>query len=223
MAPSMSHGTAVTHRGGWNVPLGPIHRFPGRDEDHVWQDPGRSPFPDHPLEPASQDVGIYPKMATAMPRGDSRAGPRPSAPEVPARGSDTAVRAILAIHTLAWFSIEGCVAYVLYAGFAGRSDRRAGICAGVVAAESLIFAGNGFRCPLTQMAERLGAERGSVTDIYLPRWVARSLPAIHVPLIALAGLLHARNLAGGCPSAPPSPGEYRRLGLHRRRGSPATS
>ncbi len=87
--------------------------------------------------------------------------------------------------------------YVLYAGFAGRSDRRAGIAAGVVAAETLLFAGNGFRCPLTQVAERLGAEHGSVTDIYLPRWFARNLPDIHVPLICLAGYLHARNLRTG--------------------------
>jgi hypothetical protein len=117
----------------------------------------------------------------------SRSGP-------PARGSGAALRAVKAVHTLAWFSIEACMVYVLYAGFARRSDRRAGIAAGIVAAESLIFAGNGFRCPLTQVAEHLGAERGSVTDIYLPRWFARNLPAIHVPLIALAGYLHARNL-----------------------------
>ena len=64
----------------------------------------------------------------------------------------------------------------------------------MVTAETLIFAGNGFRCPLTQVAERLHAEQGSVTDIYLPRWFARNLPAIHVPLIGLAGFLHARNL-----------------------------
>lgn len=112
----------------------------------------------------------------------------------PARGSDAALRSIKAIHTLAWFSIEACMMYVLCAGFAGRSDRRAGIAAGVVAAETLIFAGNGFRCPLTQVAQRLGAEHASVTDIYLPRWFARNLPAIHVPLIGLAGYLHARNL-----------------------------
>jgi Polyketide cyclase / dehydrase and lipid transport len=127
-------------------------------------------------------------------RLEGRAEPRPSPPEVPAGGSEAALRAVKAIHTLAWFSIEGCMVYVLYARFAGRSDRRAGIAAGVVAAESLIFAGNGFRCPLTQIAERLGAERGSVTDIYLPGWFARNLPAIHVPLIGLAGFLYARNL-----------------------------
>jgi hypothetical protein len=104
------------------------------------------------------------------------------------------LKAIKAIHSLAWFSIESCTVYVLFAGFARRSDRRAGIAAAVVAGESLIFAANGFRCPLTQLAERLGAERGSVTDIYLPRRFAHNLPAIHAPLIVLAGFLHVRNL-----------------------------
>ena len=91
-------------------------------------------------------------------------------------------------------SIESCMMYVLWAGFRRQSDRRAAIAAGVVATESLIFAANGFRCPLTELAERVGAEHGSVTDIYLPRWFAHNLPAIHVPLIALAGYLHRRNL-----------------------------
>ncbi len=53
---------------------------------------------------------------------------------------------------------------------------------------------SGFRCPLTQLAERLGAESGSVTDLWLPRWFARNLAAIHVPLITLALVLHGRNL-----------------------------
>ena len=40
--------------------------------------------------------------------------------------------------------------------------------------ESLVFAANGFRCPLTELAERYRAERASVTDIYLPKWFART-------------------------------------------------
>lgn len=60
-------------------------------------------------------------------------------------------------------------------------------------AETLIFAGNGFRCPPTQVAERLGDGAASVTDIYLPRWFAHNLRAIHVP-VGLAGFLPARNL-----------------------------
>ena len=105
-----------------------------------------------------------------------------------------AVAAIKTVHTFAWASIEACVLYVLHAGFAGRTDKRVGIAAVVVVGESLVFAGNGFRCPLTELAERYGAERGSVTDIYLPKWFAQNIPAIHAPLLVLITYLHARNL-----------------------------
>jgi hypothetical protein len=44
------------------------------------------------------------------------------------------------------------------------------------------------------VAERLGAEQASVTDIYLPRWFAHNLPAIHVPLVIAAAYLNTRNV-----------------------------
>jgi hypothetical protein len=108
--------------------------------------------------------------------------------------NDRAITLIKAAHTLAWFSIESCMAYVLYAGTVRRADRRVALAGAVVAAESLIFAANRFRCPLTQLAEHFEAADGSVTDIWLPRWLAHNLPAIHVPLLAAAVYLHGRNL-----------------------------
>jgi hypothetical protein len=81
----------------------------------------------------------------------------------------------------------------------------------VVAGETLVFAANGFRCPLTKVAEDLGATSGSVTDIFLPRWFARSLPALHVPLIALGLALHRRAIVRGWQHA-----VNRRAGLNRR-------
>jgi hypothetical protein len=54
------------------------------------------------------------------------------------RRSTAALIGIKAIHTLAWFSIESCMIYLLYAGLRKRSDRRAAIAAAVVGAESLI-------------------------------------------------------------------------------------
>ena len=107
----------------------------------------------------------------------------------------TLLRAVKVFHTFLWFTIEACMFYVLYAGARKRSDRRAGLAAGVVAAEILVFAGNGFHCPLTAVARDLGDSTGSVTDIYLPRWLARNLPAIHVPLVIAAAVLHWRNLS----------------------------
>lgn len=115
-------------------------------------------------------------------------------PAVAERAKPAVVAGIKAFHTLAWWFIEACVLYVLYAGLRGRTDRRIGIAVGIVAGEVLVFAGNGFRCPLTDLAERYGAHSGSVTDIYLPKWFAHNMPAIHTPLLVLMTYLHARNL-----------------------------
>ncbi|ORM38192.1 hypothetical protein BFL43_00840 [Williamsia sp. 1135] len=105
------------------------------------------------------------------------------------------LRTVKILHTVVWVSVEGCMLYVFYSGIRGRSDRRAGLAASVVVLETSVFAANGFRCPLTAVARNLGDPSGSVTDIYLPRWLARNLPAIHVPLIVIAVALHWRNLA----------------------------
>jgi len=104
---------------------------------------------------------------------------------------------IKTIHTLAWFSIESCMIYLLYAGFTKRTDRSVVVATTVVGSECLIFAANGFHCPLTKLAESYGADSGSVTDIYLPGWFAHYLPVIHIPLLIMAAFLHGRNLYQG--------------------------
>jgi hypothetical protein len=103
---------------------------------------------------------------------------------------------IRGVHTAAWASIETCVGCLLWSGLTGRSDRRAVAAAAVVGGECLVFAANGFRCPLTGLAEAAGAASGSVTDIYLPKWFARNLPAIHLPLLALIIWSHLRARRG---------------------------
>lgn len=102
--------------------------------------------------------------------------------------------AIKSVHTLAFFSIGSCLAFFSYAALARRSDRRAAIAGAVVTGEALVYALNGFRCPLTDLADRLGSEHGSVADIYLPPWVEAHLPFITGPIFAGAMALHARNI-----------------------------
>jgi hypothetical protein len=57
-----------------------------------------------------------------------------------------------------------------------------------------VYAVNGFRCPLTDVADRLGSEHGSVADIYLPHWIETHLPYITGPIFAGAVMMHARNI-----------------------------
>jgi hypothetical protein len=102
--------------------------------------------------------------------------------------------AIKASHSAIFFALAGALVDFFWSGVRGRSDRRAALAGIAVSAEALIFAANGFRCPLTSIAEDLGAESGSVSDIYLPRPIGENLPYITGPVFAIGGLLHARNL-----------------------------
>ncbi|GCE25070.1 hypothetical protein KDA_05540 [Dictyobacter alpinus] len=119
----------------------------------------------------------------------SRTAGRP----VPEAWRRPALVSVKVIHSLIYFSIEFCMGYIIYAGLKRQEDRRTAIAAGVVAGECIIFLGNRCRCPLTGVAEELGDASGSVTDIYLPELLAANLVWIHVPLLALALYLHARN------------------------------
>ncbi len=101
---------------------------------------------------------------------------------------------VKSVHSVAFFIIQTAILYLLYAGMRGRSDRTAALAAGIALGESAIYAGNGFRCPLTGVAERLGAESGAITDIFLPKWLARNVANIYVPLLLIAIALHARNV-----------------------------
>jgi hypothetical protein len=126
-----------------------------------------------------------------------------------------ALKAVKGFHTFAWFTIEACMMFVLYSGIRRRTDRRVGQAAAVVGGEILIFAANGFHCPLTPLARRLGDPTGSVTDIYLPKWFAHNLPAIHVPLIVISVVLHVRNLRSARVRA--TGGARGHGGLHQNR------
>lgn len=108
-----------------------------------------------------------------------------------------AVVAVKAVHTGIWFAVEAAFVYLLWTGVTGRRGRGVTVAGGIVVAESVVFVANGFRCPLTEVAVSMGADAGSVTDIYLPKWFARSLPAIHTPLLALAAWLHRDALGAG--------------------------
>ena len=101
---------------------------------------------------------------------------------------------IKAIHSLIFLVLQTMIGYLVYTGLRRQTDHKTAVVTAIVGAECLIYAGNGFRCPLTQVAEDLGAESGSVTDIFLPKWLAANVANIYTPLFAIALWLHWRNL-----------------------------
>ena len=98
-----------------------------------------------------------------------------------------------AIHT-AIFGVElAAIGWLVVSGFVGRRDRSVGLAALAVTAEAAVFIANDGVCPLTPLTERLGAERGSVSDIFLPDAVARTIPIWSSALLAVAVVTHARS------------------------------
>ena len=132
----------------------------------------------------------------------------PGQPAIPEQrcGAREAIFAIKLVHSLAFGVIQTAIVYLLYKGLRRQTDRNAAIAASIAIGESAVYAGNGFRCPLTDLAERLGSEHGAVTDIFLPKWLAANVARIYTPLLVLAIALHLRNLGSHDrrrPLAPP--------------------
>jgi hypothetical protein len=105
-----------------------------------------------------------------------------------------AIVALKAVHTVIFAGELSAIVWLVVSGLIGRRDRTVGIAAVAVAAEAAVFLANGGICPITPLTERMGAVRGSVSDIFLPDAVARP-PRSGRPPPGRAGLLHFRQLA----------------------------
>jgi hypothetical protein len=76
------------------------------------------------------------------------------------------------VHSFFFFLMTACILYVLYSGVFNRVGWLTVVAIVLVIAEGSALALNGGRCPLTTLAENMGAEDGSVTGIFLPQWLA---------------------------------------------------
>ena len=76
------------------------------------------------------------------------------------------------VHTIVFWILSVCTVYAVYSGVADRITPWTWVAVGLLAVESVVLAASGWTCPLTILAERQGAERGSVTDLFLPKWCA---------------------------------------------------
>ncbi len=76
------------------------------------------------------------------------------------------------IHTGIFWFLSACVLYALFSGIADKITTWTWIAVGLGMIEGAVLAASGWTCPLTILTERLGAVRGSVADIFLPKWFA---------------------------------------------------
>jgi len=68
--------------------------------------------------------------------------------------------------------MSACLLYIIYAGVTKTLNWILLIAVIAIFIEGIALILNDYRCPLTTLAEKYGAEKGSVTDIFLPAWIA---------------------------------------------------
>ena len=95
------------------------------------------------------------------------------------------------IHTVIFWILSLCVLYALVSGLADRITAWTWVAVGLLLVESVVLMVSGWTCPLTILAERQGALRGSVTDIFLPTWLADRIFPICGTLYGIALVLIA--------------------------------
>jgi hypothetical protein len=102
------------------------------------------------------------------------------------RGTHTAIYLVMAASTFA----------LLYAGVTGARGVWLSVALGLLGLETVVFAGNGLKCPLTAMAVRYGARTGHVFDTFLPERVTRYTFRFFGSVMAVGLLLLAARLVG---------------------------
>ena len=103
---------------------------------------------------------------------------------------------IKVIHTVIFAVLSCCVLYVVASGALDRITPWTWAAAAAIVVEGLVLVMSGGRCPLTTVAQRLGAADGSVADIFLPRWFADRIFPICTTVFLFGCALVAVRLLG---------------------------
>lgn len=119
----------------------------------------------------------------------------PIARSIPARSRPATLGAIKAVHTVLFASIAGAIGWFLLDGVRQRPSRGGAIALAVAIGETAVYVSNNQVCPLTPLAEEVGAEKGSVVDIFLPDWAAKRIPVVAGSALFVAVMLNVAALA----------------------------
>ena len=93
------------------------------------------------------------------------------------------------IHSLLFFLIGICTIYVFIAAVMDYITWLTWLAFWVAIVELLALAFNEWRCPLTDLAEKKGAEIGSVADLFLPKLLSDHLFTIFGVVFSLTCML----------------------------------
>jgi hypothetical protein len=89
-----------------------------------------------------------------------------------------------------WWQVV-CLVYILYAGIAATFNIILLLAIISIAFNGVLLILNKGRCPFTTLAEKQGAQSGAVTDLFLPKFIARNIFRVSFPFFILELILLA--------------------------------
>ena len=103
---------------------------------------------------------------------------------------------IRAAHTAIYVVMAGSTFALVYAGIFGATGWWLWWALALLAVETVVFVGYGFRCPLTGLAVEYGATTGHVFDTFLPERATRYTFRFFGTLMALGLVLLGLRWSG---------------------------
>jgi len=100
------------------------------------------------------------------------------------------------VHTAIYLVMVTAIVVLLYAGLTGYDGPLLWASLALLGVETVVFVGNGMRCPLTALAVRYGAETGYAFDTFLPERVTRNTFRFFGSLMCIGLLLLALRWMG---------------------------
>lgn len=101
------------------------------------------------------------------------------------------------IHTAIFLVMLSCLFYLLYCALTRTYNWALVVALAAISLEGIALLFNHGRCPLTTLAEKYGAEKGSVSDMFLPSWMGRHVFKVSVFLVPVEIILLALGYFSG--------------------------
>lgn len=97
------------------------------------------------------------------------------------------------VHTLVFVFASSCILYIVYCGIVGKTSRYLIVSLSIVLAIGVVYAINGFECPLATIVHKLAGRR-DVADIFFPDWFANQIMPVSAVVYIIGVILVAGNL-----------------------------
>jgi hypothetical protein len=95
-----------------------------------------------------------------------------------------------------WWQVIG-LGYLLFAGIIRTFNILVLLAVISIITNGILLLLNKGRCPFTTLAEKQGANKGSVTDIFLPDYIARNIFKVATPIFVLELIILAVRYFSG--------------------------